>query len=63
MKTIQKEILNTSGYKNYTDIKRLKFIIDALEENVAPNSHVLDVGCGNGLISMSLGRPGIVYLE
>ncbi len=55
---MQKEILDTSGYNNYTDVKRLKFIIDALEENVAPKSNVLDVGCGNGLISMSLGKAG-----
>ena len=58
MKMMQKEILETSGYQNYTDIKRLKFIIDALDENIAPNSNVLDVGCGNGLISMSLGKAG-----
>ncbi|MEP6583206.1 MAG: methyltransferase domain-containing protein [Ginsengibacter sp.] len=55
---MQKEILDTSGYQNYTDIKRLKFIIDALDENIKPNSNVLDVGCGNGLISMSLGKAG-----
>ncbi len=58
MKMIQKEILNSSGYQNYTDIKRLKFIMDALNENIAPNSNVLDVGCGNGLISISLGKTG-----
>ncbi|MEP7232692.1 MAG: methyltransferase domain-containing protein [Ginsengibacter sp.] len=55
---MKKEILDTSGYQNYTDIKRLKFIIEALEENIAPNSNVLDVGCGNGLISISLGKAG-----
>ncbi|MDQ6843972.1 MAG: class I SAM-dependent methyltransferase [Bacteroidota bacterium] len=58
MKMMQKEILNSSGYQNYTDIKRLKFIMDALNENVAPSSNVLDVGCGNGLISISLGKAG-----
>lgn len=55
---MQREILDTSGYQNYTDIKRLKFIIDALNEHIAPGSNVLDVGCGNGLISMSLGKAG-----
>ena len=55
---IQKEILDTSGYRNYTDIKRLKFIINALDEYVAPGSNILDVGCGNGLISMSIGKSG-----
>ncbi len=44
MKMMQKEILGTSGYQNYTDIKRLKFIIDALDENIAPGSNALDVG-------------------
>lgn len=58
MKMMKKEILDTSGYQNYTDIKRLKFIIEALDGISAPNSNVLDVGCGNGLISMSLGKAG-----
>ncbi len=58
MKMMQKEILGTSGYQNYTDIKRLKFIIDALDENIAAGSNVLDVGCGNGLIAISLGKAG-----
>ncbi len=58
MKMMQKGILDTSGYQNYTDIKRLKFIIDALYENIPGGGNVLDVGCGNGLISMSLGKAG-----
>ena len=55
---MQKQILKTSGYQNYTDIKRLKFIIDSLDNVVPPGGTVLDVGCGNGLISVSLGKAG-----
>jgi 2-polyprenyl-3-methyl-5-hydroxy-6-metoxy-1,4-benzoquinol methylase len=51
-------ILNSSGYENYSDIKRLKFILTSLANNVAPNATVLDVGCGNGLISISMGKAG-----
>lgn len=54
----QKKILEASGYKNYTDIKRLKFIINSLDNAIPGGGNVLDVGCGNGLISMSLGKAG-----
>ncbi|MEP7250993.1 MAG: methyltransferase domain-containing protein [Ginsengibacter sp.] len=50
--------METSGYENYTDIKRLKFIIDSLDNVVPSGGNVLDVGCGNGLISLSLGKAG-----
>lgn len=52
------QVLSTSGYKNYTDIKRLKFIIESLNKNILPHGSVLDVGCGNGIISISLGKAG-----
>ncbi|HEX2535717.1 MAG TPA: methyltransferase domain-containing protein [Chitinophagaceae bacterium] len=40
------------------DIKRLNFIIDTLRANLPEGAEVLDVGCGNGVISRSLGEQG-----
>lgn len=40
------------------DIKRLKFIIEALKSKLPDGAEVLDVGCGNGVISRSLGAEG-----
>ncbi|HEY8388490.1 MAG TPA: methyltransferase domain-containing protein [Parasegetibacter sp.] len=40
------------------DIKRLQFIIDVLKEKLPAGAEVLDVGCGNGVISRSLGEKG-----
>src|ERR1700743_2368642 len=42
------------------DIKRLNFIIKALKEKLPQGAEVLDVGCGNGVISRSLGENGFV---
>ncbi|MEM6641576.1 MAG: methyltransferase domain-containing protein [Bacteroidota bacterium] len=47
------------SYSRYADIKRLKFIEEQLAEHqVESNASILDVGCGNGIISMHLGRLG-----
>lgn len=40
------------------DIKRLNFIISALRDKLPEGAEVLDVGCGNGVISRSLGEQG-----
>ncbi len=40
------------------DIKRLNFIISALKHQLPEGAEVLDVGCGNGVISRSLGSAG-----
>lgn len=45
-------------YDKELDRKRLKFILDNLESSVPPNGKVLDVGCGNGIISINLGKNG-----
>jgi len=45
-------------FKRHSDIKRLQFILDTLKNNLPPQSVVLDVGCGNGVISRSLGEAG-----
>lgn len=45
-------------FNRVADIKRLHFILEALKSNLPPGAVVLDVGCGNGVISRSLGEAG-----
>jgi 2-polyprenyl-3-methyl-5-hydroxy-6-metoxy-1,4-benzoquinol methylase len=45
-------------FKRIADIKRLQFIINTLQNNLPAGAVVLDVGCGNGVISRNLGANG-----
>src|ERR1700730_10225498 len=45
-------------FDRISDVKRLNFIIDVLKKNNPQDAWVLDVGCGNGVISRSLGAEG-----
>lgn len=45
-------------FNRFTDIKRLNFILATLRDRLPKGSVVLDVGCGNGVISRSLGDNG-----
>jgi 2-polyprenyl-3-methyl-5-hydroxy-6-metoxy-1,4-benzoquinol methylase len=45
-------------FERIADIKRLDFIIDVLRSRLPIGAEVLDVGCGNGVISRSLGEKG-----
>jgi 2-polyprenyl-3-methyl-5-hydroxy-6-metoxy-1,4-benzoquinol methylase len=45
-------------FERIADIKRLNFIIDALKKQLPSGAQVLDVGCGNGVISRALGEQG-----
>lgn len=45
-------------FERIADIKRLNFIIDVLGKRLPSGAEVLDVGCGNGVISRSLGEKG-----
>lgn len=45
-------------FERIADIKRLAFITKTLETNLPSGAEVLDVGCGNGVISRSLGAAG-----
>jgi len=47
-------------FKKIVDIKRVNFIVDALKANLPEGAEVLDVGCGNGVISRYLGEKGFV---
>lgn len=49
-------------FERISDIKRLDFIIDVLNKHLPKDATVLDVGCGNGIISRSLGRHGFNVL-
>jgi SAM-dependent methyltransferase len=50
--------MNVMEYERIADIKRLNFIIDVLKNRLPAGAEVLDVGCGNGIISRSLGEAG-----
>jgi len=52
----------TYEYDRITDIKRLNFITDSLKSNIPDGGRVLDVGCGNGVISRHLGQFGYEVL-
>jgi 2-polyprenyl-3-methyl-5-hydroxy-6-metoxy-1,4-benzoquinol methylase len=45
-------------FKRYADIKRLNFITEVLRTRLPDGAEVLDVGCGNGIISRALGEKG-----
>jgi 2-polyprenyl-3-methyl-5-hydroxy-6-metoxy-1,4-benzoquinol methylase len=47
-------------FERAADIKRLNFIIETLKAKLPEGAEVLDVGCGNGVISRSLGSKGFV---
>lgn len=48
----------TYEYERIADIKRLNFITECLQKEIPANGNVLDVGCGNGVISRHLGQFG-----
>lgn len=49
-------------FNRFSDIKRLTFITETLNNNLPKGSVVLDVGCGNGVITRSLGSLGFKVL-
>lgn len=52
----------TYEYDRIADRKRLDFISNALQSKAGPQAKVLDVGCGNGVISRHLGKLGFNVL-
>lgn len=49
-------------YNRIADQKRVDFIADVLRQSLPLNGKILDVGCGNGVISRHLGRLGFNVL-
>jgi 2-polyprenyl-3-methyl-5-hydroxy-6-metoxy-1,4-benzoquinol methylase len=49
-------------YNRIADIKRLQIITKTLTEHLPSNASILDVGCGNGIISRSIGNKGFNVL-
>ncbi len=50
--------LEIPTYTRIADLKRLDFIKKNLAESIPKSGSVLDVGCGNGIISLQLGKEG-----
>jgi 2-polyprenyl-3-methyl-5-hydroxy-6-metoxy-1,4-benzoquinol methylase len=55
---MNKNLTEIPTYTRFADLKRLDFIRRNLSEFVSKNGSVLDVGCGNGIISLQLGKDG-----
>ncbi|MCX6186059.1 MAG: methyltransferase domain-containing protein [Bacteroidetes bacterium] len=55
---MDKSYYSHTTYKDAEDLKRLDFIVDSIKKLGLPNAKILDVGCGNGNISMALGSIG-----
>jgi 2-polyprenyl-3-methyl-5-hydroxy-6-metoxy-1,4-benzoquinol methylase len=47
-----------TNYKDVEDFKRLDFIVDAIKNLKKDDIKILDIGCGNGNISLALGSLG-----
>ena len=55
---MKKTIEDIPFYTRFADIKRFEFIKKNLASSIPKNGSVLDVGCGNGIISLNLGKEG-----
>lgn len=53
---------NYYEYDRIADRKRVDFIANVLRRSLQPSARILDVGCGNGVISRHLGRMGFTVL-
>ncbi len=53
-----KEYEKFTTYSDIEDLKRLHFIVNSIKALNNPEARVLDIGCGNGNISLALGSIG-----
>ena len=53
-----KEYHKYAGYTQVEEYKRLDFIVGQVQKNVKPGAKILDIGCGNGNLSIALGSLG-----
>jgi 2-polyprenyl-3-methyl-5-hydroxy-6-metoxy-1,4-benzoquinol methylase len=56
--TTAKPYYSVTTYKDVEDFKRLDFIVDSIRNLNRKNVKILDIGCGNGNISLALGSQG-----
>ena len=49
-------------FERIADKKRLDFIVASLRNNVPGGGEILDVGCGNGIITRGIGAAGFNVL-
>jgi 2-polyprenyl-3-methyl-5-hydroxy-6-metoxy-1,4-benzoquinol methylase len=47
-------------FSRIADKKRLEFILDAIVKNIPAGEEILDVGCGNGIITAAVGKSGFI---
>jgi 2-polyprenyl-3-methyl-5-hydroxy-6-metoxy-1,4-benzoquinol methylase len=47
-------------FSRIADNKRLRFILTAITKNIPAGEEILDVGCGNGIITATVGKSGFV---
>ncbi|HAS39971.1 MAG TPA: hypothetical protein DCS93_05800 [Microscillaceae bacterium] len=57
-----KQTPTTVEYTQAEDLKRMKFIVEQTTEHTNKEAKILDVGCGNGNMSLALGASGCEVL-
>ncbi len=45
-------------FERVADLKRTSFILQSLQEHCNNNADILDIGCGNGIITRAIGHKG-----
>jgi ubiquinone biosynthesis O-methyltransferase len=55
---MEKSYRAATTYSDIEDIKRLDFIVNSIKAMNNPEARILDIGCGNGNISLALGSLG-----
>ncbi len=57
-----KQSTTTVEYTQAEDLKRMNFIVDQVVQHTSKDAKILDVGCGNGNMSLALGAKGCEVL-